>query len=425
MIARSFVFGVGLALALVACSGHLDVGDQDNPAAERIAAARAPSIVAVGTGHACAVLEDTTVACWGTNGAGQTGVNPEESLHSEEGSAYILAPTRVPGLDNVVQISSGGQSNYALRADGKVFGWGNVSWTPRKPGEVEPDRFIPREVPGVSEVVKVADGDGPACALRRDGTVLCWGMNMYLSVGASSGVKTNGFFEVLPPTQVPGITDAVDITVSDCMSCVRHRDGDVSCWGRLQLKADEYTPDSPLPVRIPGVHDVVEVAIAQTAAIALREDGTVMAWGDDPQREILGQMHGPRDPTVTSYDDGVPPAAFPGLTGIASVRAQYQTMCVLTAADGSVRCWGANDIGELGQGRTTTPVLVPTLVDGVIAAQLEVGTWNSCFIDTERRVQCWGYGSSGALGTGKVEKYAAKVGSPVLLPAPLARSTAP
>jgi hypothetical protein len=81
----------------------------------------------------------------------------------------------------------------------------------------------------------------------------------------------------------------------------------------------------------------------------LLEDGTVMGWGEsDGQTAILGQIHGAREARVTSYESGVPPAVFPGLTGIASIRAQYRTMCALVATDGSVLCWGRNDVGELG-----------------------------------------------------------------------------
>lgn len=419
---RFFVL-VGLGLGVAACSGRLDVGDQDDGSEERIATARAPSIVALGTGHACAVLEDATVACWGFNRFGQTGVAPTESL-DPNGDPYINTPTRVPGLENIVQVSAGWQSSYAVRADGKVFGWGATTWTPDALAVDRPSA-VPHEVPGVADIVKVADGGGPVCALRRDGAVLCWGGNVaYNAGGTKVEGETNGF-GAIAPNLIAGITDAIDITISDSMTCAIHRDGDVSCWGRVQLVADEYTRGNPVPVKIPGVHKAVEVAIAQTAAIALLEDGTVMGWGEsDDQTPILGQIHGPRDPRVTSYDDGVPPAVFPGLTGIASIRAQYRTMCALVAADGSVRCWGRNDVGELGQGQPTKPVPEPTRVEGVVAAQLEVGTWNACFIDAERRLLCWGEGGSGALGTGSQETFVAKASTPVLLPAPLARSEA-
>jgi electron transfer flavoprotein alpha subunit len=64
----------------------------------------------------------------------------------------------------------------------------------------------------VSDVIKIADGGGPVCALRRDGTVLCWGSDTYLNVGVPSSKNSPADPEVLAPTLVGGISDAVDVT---------------------------------------------------------------------------------------------------------------------------------------------------------------------------------------------------------------------
>lgn len=425
MTLSRFFVPLGLGVVLVGCSRRLDVGDRGDGAEERIAMARSPSVVALGYLFGCALLEDTTVACWGFNRYGQTGTPPEDSLDSL-GNPRVLTPTRVPELDDVVQLTAGPDSTYALRADGKVFGWGNTTWTP---GENAPAAHpTPREVPGVSDVVKVADGGGPVCALRRDGTVVCWGDNTYLSVGPGSGSA-----EVLAPTTVEGIADAVDVAVGRRMSCVRHRDGNVSCWGVVHIVADAFVPNSPVPVRIGDVHEAVDLAVADAAAMALLEDGTVMGWGADDAdgTALLSQIYGERAPSGLTdvatgiKSDGVPPAVFPGLAGIASVRAKASTMCTLVAADGSVLCWGKNSDGELGQERTTPPVLEPTRIENVTASQLEVGVSHSCFVDDDRRLWCWGSGLFGALGTGQSEALPRNVTSPVLLPAPLARPRAP
>ncbi|MBX3192611.1 MAG: hypothetical protein KF819_36845 [Labilithrix sp.] len=421
----TFACSLGLASsALVACGGYLDVGNTDQGASVRAVAARAPAVVALGTGHGCAILEDHTVACWGFNSNGQTGVKPDPALADAPSGQSVRTPAIVPGLADVVQISAGWQSTYALRKDGKVFGWGATRWTPGNSYEGGEDGHVPKEVPGVSDIVKVGDGGGPVCALRKDGRVVCWGRNTYKSVGPSSlpddASPPASLNDVLPPTIVEGITDAIDITVGDSMSCARHRDLGVSCWGRVQLVADRWTPDDHVPVRIPGVRDAVQVAVAQGAAIALLKDGTVVGWGDSGDQGLLFHIHGPRDPRVTSYDDGVPPAPFPDLNGVVAIDGQYHTMCALKG-DGALACWGRNDVGELGQGRTTTPLLDPQPIAGVVAEQIAVGTWNTCAVRPEGDLVCWGGGSSDALGTGRDELYAAKPDAPVRLPKALAR----
>lgn len=417
------LFFLSLSSLAAACGGaRLDVGSDDptaGGAAPTVALATAPSVVALGTGHGCALLADATVACWGFNRSGQVGVSPEESQQDGSGGAFVMVPTRVEGLRDVAQIAAGHQTSCAVTRGGEVLCWGAVDRT-SAPAASDPPSHVPAKVPGLDGVVEVKTAGGPSCARKADGTVFCWGRNTYLSVAPSKlDDRSASMNEVLAPTQIQGITDAVELAVGDSMTCARHATGEVTCWGRVQLVQDTYTPDSAVPRRIPGVQRARQLAIAQSSAIALMEDGTVMAWGDSGDDGMLLHLTGPRDPIVTSYQDGVPPARFPDLEGIVSVAADYRTMCAL-ARDASVRCWGRNDVGELGQGRTTLPILVPTPIAGVTARQISVGTWNSCVVRPAGDVVCWGGGSSGALGTGREEKYAARPDAPVLLPAPLA-----
>jgi len=416
-------FFLFLSLQSAACGGAaLDVGSDDaapGAAQPGVAPASGPDVVALGTGHGCALLADATVACWGFNRSGQVGVSPEQSQKDDSGGAFVLVPTRVAGLHDVVQIAAGHQTSCAVTRGGEVLCWGAVDRT-SAPAASDPPSHVPAKVAGLDGVVEVKTAGGPTCARKSDGTVSCWGRNTYLSVAPSKlDDRSASMNEVLPPTQIQGITDAVELAVGDSMTCVRHASGEVTCWGRVQLVHDTYTPDSAVPRRIPGVQRARQLAIAQSSAIALIEDGTVMAWGDSGDEGMLLHLTGPRDPIVTSYQDGVPPARFPDLEGIVSIAADYRTMCAL-ARDTTVRCWGRNDVGELGQGRTTKPILAPTLIAGVTARRISVGTWNSCVVRPGGDVVCWGGGSSGALGTGRDEKYAAKPDAPVLLPAPLA-----
>jgi alpha-tubulin suppressor-like RCC1 family protein len=69
--------------------------------------------------------------------------------------------------------------------------------------------------------------------------------------------------------------------------------------------------------------------------------------------------------------------------------------------DGSVRCWGRNDFGQLGDGTTTdrkTPVAVVGLRGE--ASLLASGGYHNCIVSGRGAAQCWGLGLSGQLGNG-------------------------
>ncbi|MEI8255772.1 MAG: hypothetical protein WCJ30_08880, partial [Deltaproteobacteria bacterium] len=112
---------------------------------------------------------------------------------------------------------------------------------------------------------------------------------------------------------------------------------------------------------------------------ARMSDGTVRCWGFNGS----GQLG---DGTVIPRAS---PAAVPGLSSAASVAAGGGHTCAVLA-DATVRCWGANRYGQLGDGTTQdrpTPVAVRGLAD---VAALALGTEHSCARLRDGTVRCWG-----------------------------------
>ena len=144
-----------------------------------------------------------------------------------------------------------------------------------------------------------------------------------------------------------------------------------------------------LPCPSGGTGNVTQIAAAIYHTCALLTDGTVRCWGDN-SHGALG------DGTTTGR---LTPIQVTGITNATQIIAGTDHTCALLT-DGTVRCWGDNWNGELGDG-TTTERLTPIQVTGITnATQITAGSGHTCARLTDGTVRCWGYNSHGALGDG-------------------------
>jgi len=225
--------------------------------------------LALGQVFSCALLANGTVRCWGGNGGGTLGRGYTDLFSHPVPEAPVLNVT------GATAVATGLFHGCAIVAGGALRCWGGNSEGQVGDGTTM-GRYTPVAVPGVANVTKVVGGYHHTCALRGDGAVLCWGLNQWGQCGAPTATRN-----VLTPTPVPGVADAVDVVVGEFFSCARRRDGSTWCWGAndaWQLGGGEVFVSRPTPEAVRGLPTVTELSAGANHACAL-VDGALRCWG--------------------------------------------------------------------------------------------------------------------------------------------------
>ena len=336
--------------------------------------------VAVGISHACALTQAGGVLCWGNNGGGQLGIGSQEQRHS---------PVDVPSLrSGVVDIAAGqGSFTCALTAAGDVKCWGaNGS------GQLGDGTTIQRLSPvqTLAGAISISAGSAGACAVTTSGQVKCWGANTVGQVGDNTTTSPR-----LTPTDVTGLTDAVQVSSGGGHSCAVTTGGAVKCWGSNgngQIGDSSLGAPRLAPVDVAGLASgVASVDAGSSHSCALRGDGTVACWGQG----ALGQIG---DGNASSTNRLTPVDVAGGFT-FTTMRAGSATTCAVTTT-GAAMCWGQGSLGGLGTGSLTNanaPSEVNDLAAGVTFIDAN-GNGGCAVLGASGALYCWGNNGNGQLG---------------------------
>jgi uncharacterized repeat protein (TIGR01451 family) len=371
--------------------GNTDIGDDEHPGSVGpVDAGRPARAIAVGESNACAVLDDGSLRCWGANAFGQLGYPGTGTIGDDESPASA-GPVDLGAGRSAHAIGLGDRHACALLDDGSVRCWGEGG--AGRLGYGNANRIGDDETPGSVGPVDlgagrsaraISLGNTHTCAILDNGLVRCWGPGFEGRLGY-------GNTDHIGDTETPGSVGPVDlgagrtaraISAGAMHTCALLDNGAVRCWGdgadgKLGYGNTDTIGDNESAAAVgtvslgPG-RSAQAIAAGSDHTCALLDDGTVRCWGAGPGG-ALGYGN-----TNTIGDDETPGSVGPvnlgaGRSARAIATGNNHTCALLD--DGSLRCWGANGDGRLGYGNTSTigdnevPATVgPVNINGLVAA---------------------------------------------------------
>ena len=231
--------------------------------------------VTAGRQFSCAVVDDGTAQCWGSNDCGQLG--------DGTGSAFMSQPDTVLGLTApALTISAGGQHSCALLEGGLVQCWGCNEYGQLGNGSFT-NSVSPTTVNLPRDAVAITAGGNHTCALLDDGSVKCWG------AGADGALGIGKTSDTPSPSAVTTLAGrATDVAAGASNSCAIIEGGAVQCWGSNidgQL-GEDATANSASPVTVDGQIQVAEISVGGTRTCVRHIDSSIDCWGEAPQGQI-------------------------------------------------------------------------------------------------------------------------------------------
>ena len=388
----------------------------------------------------CALLSSGGVDCWGADQWGQLG---DGSTVASPVPRAVVGVGGTGTLDGVTALVGGGEGFCAVLASGGVDCWGQGIFGQLGNGtNVSSATPVAVQVLGgqlLAGVVSVtADAAlGGFCALRGDGTVDCWGHNIFeqLGIGIWPGPTNCGgdpCAEVARPVVGTGgtgqLTGVTGLAGDGATMCALLASGGVDCWGgntHGQLGNGTTTPsDVPVTVLAPGGTTPFSGAVAvvndrDIAFCAVLASGGVQCWGDNAVGELgSGTTSGPsscggRACSTTAVDVVGGPggaggsAGLLGVAGLVSAPSTFAggTVCAVTTTS-SLVCWGTGYLGQSGIGSMADSGVPAPVVQAYGTAPLgpvtSVATGRSsyCVVLASGGAACWGANASGQLGDG-------------------------
>ncbi len=348
-------------------------------AAIALGSGRSTRAIVTGAAHACALLDDSTVKCWGYGADGALGYGSTTSRGTTSASMGDSLLAVDLGLGRTATaITAGAQHTCALLDDATIKCWGRGASGQLGYGDTQTRGDGPSEMGDSLAAIAlgsgrtaraVAAGGNTTCALLDNFTVKCWGDN-------SSGQLGQG--------DLVGIGDGAGVSVSVAAA-----------------------------IALGSGRSARAIAVGDLHVCVVLDDGFIKCFGAGGNGRLGSGAADDLGDEVNEMGDSLPVVSLgTGRTAIAITAGGAHTCALLD--NYVLKCWGAGTDGKLGYGNQLNVGDNPEQMgDSLLAVNLGTdrsvravvaGLAHTCAILDNDTVKCWGSGTNGRRGSGTTLK---------------------
>ncbi len=315
--------------------------------------------IATGSRHVLAIKSDGSLWAWGDNAHGQCG--------NAVSGGTVTAPVQVGtyskntgnGTYYWISVGAGDSHSLAVLSDTALYTWGNNGWG-QLGDQTKTDRSSPVKITTAidsSGWASIAGGDYHSCGAKagaNGGTLWAWGDNYYGELGNTTSALTY----TAGPTIVssPSVTGWVEVKAAATYCFARHSSGEVLAWGGNDGQFGNGTTalavTTPITIATSVQSTPGSIAAGTRHAFYIRSDGALFTSGNNQ----WGQLGISSTITYTLNFTRV------GSDTSWSSVAAGTTHSLALKTDGTLWAWGANSLGQLGDGGAESIARTPVLI---------------------------------------------------------------
>lgn len=423
-------------------------------------------VLKAGVSHTCVIVTGGQVKCWGLNSNGQLGQGTEKTpvggVPGEMGAG--LPAVSLGDGQKAFAIDAGGAHACALLTTGDVANTvlGDIKcWGKNDQGQLGAGSSAANVGRNANELgnalntvnlgagaqaSRIDVGTNHTCAILGDKSLKCWGANPRGQLGlgdtASRGTSPAQLGDNLPAVDLGTGEQARVVACGADHSCALLESGKVKCWGangygQLGVFLDqpaENRGDGPsemgdqLPPVPLGAKATV-ISVGRHHSCAVLEGGTITCWGLNNNGQLgestaintSATMSVNMTPVSVDNQWHAITVSVGGRLLNAGPMPEYGHSCALLA-NFSVKCWGSNLSGQMGQIPTgnnnknwsdfigESIASLPVLNLAPTPTAISAGGQHTCVLLANGSVKCWGENMNAQLGSGSIVNYGDNAG---------------